>query len=82
MPPVVVPTPEPSGTCANDYFPVVPGVRWAFERTIGSRVRYRQKVSELGDTGFAMLLFDGAAERDIWTCSPEGLANIEQQVAG
>ena len=81
--PVGIPTLVPSGSCANDYLPVVPGVVWTFERTVGSRVsQYRQKVSELGDAGFAMLLFDGAAERDIWTCSPEGLANIEQQITG
>ena len=39
-------------------------------------------MSEIQDAGFAVLLFDGAAERDIWTCSPEGLANIEQQITG
>ena len=81
--PIGVPTPEPSGPCANDYFPVVPGVVWTYERTVGPRVsRYRQRIDGVQDAGFAVLLFDGATERDLWTCSSEGLANIEQQITG
>ena len=81
--PGAIATPEPTGPCANDYLPVVPGLTWTYERTVGTRVsRYRQRVEELGPRGFSLLLFEGAAERQIWTCSPEGLANIEQQITG
>ena len=81
--PPAIATPEPSGPCANDYLPVVPGLTWTYERAVGSRVnRYRQRVDAMDPRGFALLLFDGAAERQIWTCSPDGLANIEQQITG
>ena len=79
-----IPTLAPSGPCANDYFPVVPNATWTYERTIDEKInRFRQTVEEMDDTGFVLLLrFGGGGERDVWACSPAGLANVEQYVTG
>jgi hypothetical protein len=82
--PTGIQTPQPSGACANDYFPVARGLTWVFERTIDQKVsRFRQKVEEITDDGFVVLLrFGSAGERDVWTCSSTGLTNLEQYVTG
>ena len=74
----------PSGPCANEYFPVVPDAVWVYERTVDGKVnRYRQTVEALDDEGFVLLLrFGGGGERDVWTCSPAGLASVEQYITG
>jgi len=63
---------------------VVRGVTSVFERTIGQKVaRFRQTVEEVTDDGFVVLLrFGATGERDVWTCSPEGLINLEQYETG
>jgi hypothetical protein len=83
-PSAAAPVLVPSGACANDYFPVVPDTTWLYLRTIDERSnRFRQTVEEITDSGFVMLLqFGNAGERDFWTCSPDGLANVEQYVTG
>lgn len=82
--PASIPALVPSGPCANEYFPVVPNATWIYERTVDEKVnRFRQTVEEIDDAGFALLLrFGGGGERDVWTCSPAGLANVEQYVTG
>lgn len=83
-PPAEIATPHTSGPCANDYFPVVRGLTSVFERTIDQKVaRFRQTVEDVSDQGFAVLLrFRDAGERDVWTCSSEGLVNLEQYETG
>lgn len=82
--PSSVPSLVPSGPCANEYFPVVPNATWVYERTVDEKVnRFRQTVERMDDAGFALLLrFGGGGERDVWTCSPAGLASVEQYVTG
>jgi len=79
-----IPALVPSGPCANEYFPVVPNATWIYQRTVDEKVnRFRQTVEEMNDAGFVMLLrFGNGGERDVWTCSPAGLANVEQYVTG
>ena len=82
--PAALPALVPTGPCANEYFPVVPNATWIYRRTVDEKVnRFRQTVEELDDDGFVLLLrFGAAGERDVWTCSPAGLANVEQYVTG
>jgi hypothetical protein len=82
--PTVIATPDVSGPCANDYLPVVRGVTSVFQRTIGQKVaRFRQTVEDVTDQGFVVLLrLSATGERDVWTCSPAGLINLEQYETG
>jgi hypothetical protein len=78
------PLPVASGPCANAYFPVAQGSRWLYERTNGLKVsRFRQIVEDVTDRGFTILLDHGATgTREVWTCSSDGLARVDQFETG
>ena len=80
----VSPTPSLSGVCANQYFPVLADASWTYERvSVGKTTQIRQKFERILDSGFTVLmLLPGGGERDVWTCSEAGLANVEQYVTG
>ena len=78
------PTPQLTGQCANDYFPVVQGATWSYARTSGQKGSpIQQTITTVDAAGFTVLFdFSGAGERDAWTCSPAGLADVAQHQTG
>lgn len=73
-----------TGPCANDYFPVVAGATWTYRHMVaGSTATGRQTLRAIGDRGFTTVTTSSqGSERDSWTCSSAGLADVEQHVSG
>ena len=89
---VATPTPTPtstpvvssSGSCANDYFPVVAGASWTYRTHVAQTTTVaHQTFVAITDSGFATVSRSSqGSERDRWTCAPAGLADVQQHVSG
>jgi hypothetical protein len=82
--PSVSAPPPVSDPCRNDYFPVVEGATWRYQRTaLGRTTPIAQSFEAIGDAGFTVLqLLAGGGERDVWTCGADGLVNVQQYATG
>jgi hypothetical protein len=75
--------PMDAGLCANEYYPIEPGVQREYRITGDAPANYVLSQEPAGEDGFAEIrsFGSGLTVRNNWICTPEGLRTAEYRNA-